>query len=611
MSKKKRKLWTGTLKKYLKKLKKHPELNQIAAAKLYQTLIEQGEKQFIHPLSEEEIKIYTAFQKELFGKEKVIYEFMDWLHAAARGTETGKRILVMVGPTSSGKSTIAALLKKNLEGSTVYAVKGCPIHENPLRLIPQENRKEWEKKLGIKIKGEPCPRCQLMLKEEYADQWKKVPVEEIRLSEHQKIGITTFQPSDPQNQDISELIGEVNLAKITQYKEDDPRCYEFNGELEAANRGMIEYIEILKADIKFHHVLISLSQEGLLKAPKFPMIDMDIVIISHTNETEFESFRKEKKNEALHSRMYPIHVPHVLQIDEEIKIYEKLIKKGGFQNIHIAPETLKIAALFAVMTRLYEEEGMSLLKKAKLYNKELGEDETIDPKEIYERGKENREGMFGLDSRFIMNAINIAMAHAEDNDSCLFPLDIIRTLRDNLKEHDMTVKKEEERNRYLQMLIEDVVREYEEIAKKEVSRAFNAAHQKEAQKLFEDYIANIGAYVKKEKVTDPFTGNQRNPDEILMQKIEKQIGVSKESRDEFRKQILAGIGIILSEGKKANFEDFPRLKKAIENKLFNSCRSIAVLGQIKKLTDDLKKRGYCEKCAKKLIKFVYDLLLRK
>ena len=222
---------------------------------------------------------YNFFSREIFGIEESLHDLVRFLRAGANRTETGKRILILVGPVSSGKSTIATLLRSGLEQEQIpmYAIKGCPIHEDPLHLIPRSLRPEFENLLGVKIEGDLCPVCKCRLEEDSQcrDQvgqytWENMPVVQIRLSERDRVGIGTFQPSDPKNQDISELIGHVDLGKITKFGEAHPLGYKFDGEIEIANRGLIEYIEILKCDIKFHYVLITVAQEQLIKAPGFP-----------------------------------------------------------------------------------------------------------------------------------------------------------------------------------------------------------------------------------------------------------------------------------------------------------------------------------------------------
>ena len=318
--------------------------------RIYDMVMEKGTNELSSmdrpPNYDEGIK-YNFFSEEIFGVEEVLHDLVSFFRAGANRTETGKRILIMVGPVSSGKSTIASLLRRGLErtGTPVYAIKDCPLHEDPLHLVPRSLRAKFEALLGVKIEGDLCPVCKYRLthEEQYRDhagnyKWEDMPVVQIRLSERSRVGIGTFQPSDPKNQDISELIGHVDLGKITKYGEGHPLGYKFDGELQVANRGMIEYIEILKCDIKFHYTLITAAQEQLIKAPGFPQTYIDTVILSHTNQTEFEKFKANKENEALHDRMYPIYVPYNLRLRDEVSIYRKLIAQSEFEGkVHIAP----------------------------------------------------------------------------------------------------------------------------------------------------------------------------------------------------------------------------------------------------------------------------------
>ena len=374
----------------------------------------------------EDLVRYNFFSGEIFGIEESLHDLVRFFRAGANRTETGKRILILVGPVSSGKSTIATLLRAGLEKLEVpvYAIQGCPIHEEPLHLIPRSLRGEFEKLLGVKIEGDLCPVCKWNLENEPREggpdgrfSWEDMPVVQIALSERDRVGIGTFQPSDPKNQDISELIGHVDLGKITKYGEAHPLGYKFDGEIEIANRGLIEYIEILKCDIKFHYVLITVAQEQLIKAPGFPQIYIDTVILSHTNQTEFDKFKSNKENEALHDRMYPIYVPYNLRIKDEVSIYTKLTERSEFHGkVHIAPLTFETAAMFAVLTRLFPSNLCpELVRKAKYYDGQVIMEKEKDPvsvKKLRLEGRDKAEGMSGISPRFVMNAINIALGSA-------------------------------------------------------------------------------------------------------------------------------------------------------------------------------------------------------
>src|SRR5690606_19150211 len=300
--------------------------------------------------------------KELFGLDRAIERLVEeYFHSAARRLDVRKRILLLMGPVSGGKSTIVTLLKKGLEQysrteeGAVYAIKGCPMHEEPLHLIPPELREEAERELGIRIEGNLCPACRLRLKEEYGGRVEEVRVERVLLSEDDRVGIGTFSPSDPKSQDISELTGSIDFSTITEYgSESDPRAYRFDGELNKANRGLMEFQEMLKCDEKFLWNLLSLTQEGNFKAGRFALISADELIVAHTNEAEYKAFISNKKNEALQSRIIVMPIPYNLKVSEEVRIYEKLIRQSDLKHVHIAPHALYAAAVFTILTRLKE-----------------------------------------------------------------------------------------------------------------------------------------------------------------------------------------------------------------------------------------------------------------
>ena len=423
------------------------------------------------------------------------------------------------------------------------------------------------------------------------------------------------------SQDVSELIGRVNLAKISRYGETDPRAYQFDGELDIANGGMLELIELLKVDTKLLYVFITVAQEQVVKSPGFPQIYIDELLLAHTNLTEFDAFKSDKKNEALHDRIYPIMVPWNTVVNDEIKIYEKMIRESDFRNIHIAPGTLKIAAQFAVLTRLAQSTKIpSLLDKMKLYNGEITEEvrkQDIDIKSLREEGKEKGEGMFGISPRFIINALNVALGMKEDK-MCINPIDIIRALRENF-DHHMGITNEE-KSKYLDLLIgeKDSVRfEFNQFALKEVNMAFLVAYEEQAQSLFDNYVINAQAFCKNERVFDSILQEYSDPDEKLMRSIEELVGVPVNSKKEFRNNLFVYKATLLEQGKPFTFRDYTPLKDAIEKKLVSDLKNIVSLTiadktitneKVKKrrkdAIDNMIEKGYCKLCAENLLAFV-------
>jgi len=632
--------WEGTCLEYLELIKENPNIAQLGPGKLYKMVMDRGTEPIedaVKLLDYEDMVRYRFFQDELYGLEEPLHDIMRFFKAGARRTETGKRILILVGPVSSGKSTIAALLKRGLEAdpTPIYAIKGCPMHEEPLHLIPKNQRPKWEEILGVKLEGELCPMCRfnLLENEAYRDKdgnilWEQFPVVQIRLSEAARCGIGTFQPSDPKNQDIAELIGRVDLSKITQYGETDPRAYSLDGELEVANRGLIEYVEILKCDIKFHYTLITVAQEQVLKAPGFPQIYVDEVILSHTNQTEFDKFKSIKENEALHDRMYPIFVPYNLKVAEEEKIYRKMIERSEFRDVHLAPYTLGVVAQFAVLSRLAESQICpNPVKKMKYYNGDPVAEKDKDQLDIVElrlEGKKKGEGMSGISPRFVVNALNVSLGEKEAV-RCINPLDAIRALRANFEHHIGFT--DEEKSRYLNLLIgekDSVLSEFREIAKKEVNRAFLFAYEDQAQALFDNYMKNATAFCMKKKIRDSVTNEDQEPDEKLMRSIEEMIGVSENSKKEFRQGIFVFKSDAIDQGKEFSFDTYTPLQEAIERKLIGDLKNVVALTIADKTRKDpktLKRRqdaveallqkGYCEVCAENLLQFVGDVLRKE
>jgi len=629
--------WTGNALDYLSEVEKKPEIANFSPGRIYNMIMKMGTTPVREELKSrgyEDLVQYNFFKDKIFGTLEPVHDLMRFMKAAARRTETGKRILIMVGPVSSGKSTISALIKRGLERDCTgkFAIAGCPIHEEPLHLIPEDDRPYWEDRLGIKVEGHLCPVCTQMLDSQYTEngvvQWHEVPVQKIKINEQRRKCIGTFQPSDPKSQDITELIGRVDMTKMARHGETDPRAYKFDGELQVANGGLIEYIEILKADTKFHYVLITAAQEQLIKAPGFPQMYIDTLILSHTNQTEFDSFKSDKKNEALHDRMYKVLVPWNLRVDDEIKIYEKMINESDFRHIHIAPGTLRVAAEFAVLSRLIKSTKVSnKITKMKLYNGEIPTEfkkTDIDIKKLREEGRDQGEGMFGISPRFVINALNLALGAKEDK-MCVNPIDMIRALRDNFDHHIGIA--DEDKETFMNLLTgnkESVASEFKEWAKKEVNMAFLWAYDEQAQELFDRYMTNAEGFCKNEQIQDSVTDEYHNPDEKIMRSIEELIGVPMESRKEFRNGIFVYKSDFLSQGKQFTFKDYDPLREGIEKKLMGDLKNVVSLSIADSTTTNpkskkrreaaleiLMEKGYCEKCGSMLLSFIGEVLRKE
>lgn len=613
--------WEGTFQDYIDILREKPIVAQLAHARLYSMISDAGVEE------KEGAKHYTFFSSELFGLDKTLEKLVEeYFHPAARRLDVRKRILLLMGPVSGGKSTLVAMLKRGLEKysreerGSLYAIKGCPMHEEPLHLIPKELRGDFQKAYGVYIEGELCPSCRMMVEQEYDGKIEKIPVERIFLSEDNRVGIGTFTPSDPKSQDIADLTGSVDFSTIAEYgSESDPRAYRFDGELNIANRGLMEFQEMLKCDEKFLWNLLSLSQEGNFKAGRFALIYADELVVAHTNENEYKAFINNKKNEALQSRIIVLKIPYNLRVSDEIKIYEKLIGQSDLRNIHIAPHALRVASIFSVLSRLKEskKQGMDLLKKMKLYD---GEDvEGFKQKDLHELQIEAiDEGMSGVDPRYVINRLSSALIRTSTQ--CINPLDVLRALKEGLDQHPSISKEEKDR---LLNFISVARKEYDEMAKKEVQRAFVYAYEESAKVLFDNYLDNVEAYCNGVKIKDPLTDEKMDPDEKLMRSIEEQIGIAESAKKSFREEILIRLSSYARKNKRFNYNSHERLREAIEKKLFADLKDVVKITTSTKTPDaeQLKRmnevsarlvaeHGYCPTCANELLKYVGSLLNR-
>ncbi|MFS0765838.1 MULTISPECIES: PrkA family serine protein kinase [Peribacillus] len=613
--------WEGTFAEYLEILKETPLVAQSAHSRVYNMIRDAGIEEV------NGTKKYNFFSGQLFGLEDSLERLIEeYFHPAAKRLDVRKRILLLMGPVSGGKSTLVSLLKRGLENyslkdtGAIYAIKGCPMHEDPLHLIPQYLRNDFFEEYGIRIEGNLSPLNVMRLEQEYGSRIEDVMVERIFLSEDKRVGIGTFSPSDPKSQDIADLTGSIDFSTIAEYgSESDPRAYRFDGELNKANRGMMEFQEMLKCDEKFLWHLLSLTQEGNFKAGRFALISADELIVAHTNETEYKAFISNKKNEALHSRIIVMPIPYNLKVSEEEKIYEKMIRESDVSDVHIAPHTLRVAAIFSIMTRLKDPKkgDIDLLKKMRLYD---GENvEGFNSADINELKKEYQdEGMSGIDPRYVINRISSTIIRKEN--PSINALDVLMSLKAGLDQHPSITN--ELRERYLNF-ISLARKEYDAIAKNEVQKAFVYSYEESAKILMDNYLDNVEAYCNKSRLRDPLTGEEINPDEKLMRSIEEQIGISENAKKAFREEILIRISAYARKGKRFDYNSHDRLREAIQKKLFADLKDVVKITTSTKTPDErqLKKvnevitrlideHGYNSTSANDLLRYVGSLLNR-
>jgi serine protein kinase len=457
------------------------------------------------------------------------------------------------------------------------------MHEEPLHLVPNDMRADVMAQLNtdkkdedhqVHIRGELCPYCRYNFNtrlQKYDGDWSamienEVKVYRLTLSEQDRIGIGTFQPKDEKNQDSTELTGDINYRKIAEFGTDsDPRAFNFDGELNIANRGLVEFIEVLKLDVAFLYDLLGASQEHKIKPKKFAQTDIDEVILGHTNEPEYRRLQNNEFMEALRDRTVKIDVPYVTRLDDEIKIYQKDFNQGKVRGKHIAPHTIEVAAMWAVLTRLTppKHANLTLMQKLKLYNGKtlpgFTEDNVIELKR-----EANHEGMTGISPRYIQDKISNALV-AHTDATCVNPFMVLHELETGLRHHSL-ITSEEQRQHYRELLA-TVKEEYDDVVKNEVQRAI-AADEDALTRLCGNYIDNVKAYTQREKVRNRYTGAYEEPDERLMRSVEEKIDIPDSRKDDFRREIMNYIGALAIDGKKFDYKTNERLQKALELKLF-------------------------------------------
>ncbi|MFZ5353075.1 MAG: PrkA family serine protein kinase [Bacillota bacterium] len=617
----------GTFIEYLDIIKKNPEIVKLAHKRMYDIIIQKGVK-LLRPeetprirkiYGNDIIKSYDFFSEDFFGIDKVLMKIVNYFHAASLRGEEARQVLYLVGPVGAGKSSLVEAFKKAIENAEpIYSLKGCPMREEPLHLIPNHLRPEFEKLLSVRIEGDLCPICKYRLKNDYNEEYERFPVETATFSIRSRKGVGVVPPVDPNNQDTSVLTGSVDISKMDMYPEDDPRIFSLNGAFNVGNRGLVEFIEVFKNDVEYLHTIITATQEKMIPSPgKGAMIYFDGVIVAHSNEAEWNKFKSDHTNEAILDRIVKIEVPYCLELNEEIKIYEKILKKSSF-NAHIAPHTIEVAAMFAVLSRLSPSTKADPMTKLKIYNGEdiveKGSVRKIDIMELREEAG-MREGMTGISTRFIIKAIDNALTNSEYD--CINPLSIMESIVRSVKELDIA---EDEKKRYLAFVQDTIRKEYNKILEKEITKAFIHSFKEQAESLFNNYLDNAEAYVNKTRLKDKSTGEELQPDEKFMRSIEEHIGVSESSAKGFRTDVTSYMFYVVRNGGKINYSSYEPLKEAIEKKLTNSVKDLSRIITKSRVRDkeqdekyhvmvqEMKSNGYCDHCCDIILKYAANNL---
>jgi len=618
--------FSGTLLDYLDIVGRAPDVAMLAHERMYHIILAPGvetikaeeDPRLRRIFGNDTLRRYQFFAADFFGIDKVIMEIVRYFHSAAMRGEESRQVLYLVGPVGSGKSSLMETLKRALEnGPPVYALQGCPMREEPLHLIPKHLRERFQEILGVHIEGDLCPVCRYRLLNEFDGEYERFPVVLKNYSIRSRQGVAVVPPVDPNNQDTSVLVGSVDISKMDLYPEDDPRVLSLNGAFNAGNRGIVEFIEIFKNDVEYLHAILTATQEKSIPSPgKNSMIYFDGIILAHSNEAEWNKFKADHTNEAILDRIVKIEVPYCLELDQEIKIYQKILRKSNFVA-HIAPRTIEMASIFAILSRLNPSARVDMITKMRIYNGEeiVQKDSTqrIDIQELREEA--GREGFGGISTRFIMKAIDNALSESEHD--CINPIIVLESLIKAVRAADFP---EEERKRLLVYLQDTVKKEYHRILEKEITKAFIHGYREQAETLFNNYIDHAEAYVNRMKLKDRNTGEELEPDEAFLESIEAGIGLSGAAARGFRHDVTAYMFSLLRSHKKIDYDSYEPLREAIEKKLMASVRELSrVITQSRvrdseqhikynAMVEQMKENGYCTHCCNVVLKYAANNL---
>lgn len=625
--------WSGTLAEYLELVAERPELADDAHTRLYRMIHAAGQR----PGAEGRPAQWAFFDRELYGLDSAIDTLVEeYLHTAALRLETRRRLLLLVGPVGGGKSTLVWLLKRGLEAYTrtdagaVYGIAGCPMQEDPLHLLPSQLSAEWSRRLGGLPAGELCPRCRMVLELEYGGRALQMPVVRLAFSESARVGIGTFVPSDPKSQDVAELTGSLDFSTITQYgSESDPRAFRFDGELYRANRGLMEFQEMLKLDERFLYQLLGLAQEGQFKAGRFALISADQVVVGHTNEHEYRTFAANPRNEALLSRMIVVRVPYPLALSDEVAVYRKLLRQSPHvQSVHWAPGALEAAAAVSVLSRLKDRPDTLAdpVTRLEVLNGQdvpgLPPDEAAAIRDAAQAGA----GMDGLDPRFVVNRLAAAVVRRRGG-PCIDAPHVLKSLEAGVNQHALAERVGAER---MQQWIGQARRAHDDQVRREVERQFAAAFEDHAQALFQRYLEQVDLWLRPPaRAAD---GDAPPPDDELMRSIEEPLGILDAQRRTFREELWLRVAAVGGQREAWDYRVHARLRQAVERRVFDQLADLLALARgsaasvadgpspegaapsaarrLARVVEGLMRSGYCAECAQRALEYVAQLQAR-
>ncbi len=605
-----------TLQEYLELCREDPMAYASAAERMLKAI---GEPEVIDTakdarlsriFSNKVIRRYPAFS-EFYGMEEAIEQIVAYFRHAAQGLEERKQILYLLGPVGGGKSSLAERLKLLMEHIPFYAIKGSPVYESPLGLFsPEEDGELLEKEYGIPrryVKSVMSPWAAKRLKEYGGDisQFKVVRLYPSRLNQ---IAISKTEPGDENNQDISSLVGKVDIRQLELYSQDDPDAYSFSGGLCKANQGLMEFIEMFKAPIKVLHPLLTATQEGNYNPTEgMGAIPFEGIVLAHSNESEWQAFRNNRNNEAFLDRVYIVKVPYCLRVTEEINIYKKLLEHSSLNQAPCAPDTLRMLAQFSVLSRLKEPENSSIYSKMRVYDGENLKDTDPKAKSIqeYRDAAGVDEGMDGLSTRFAFKILS-KVFNFDNHEIAANPVHLLYVLEQRLEQEHLP---KETFERYLRYIKEFLAPRYVDFIGKEIQTAYLESYSEYGQNIFDRYVTYADFWIQDQEFRDPETGDilDRGSLNEELEKIEKPAGISNPK--DFRNEI---VNFVLraranNNGSNPSWLSYEKLRLVIEKKMFSNTEDLlpVISFNAKSSSDDQKKhndfvarmveRGYTEK----------------
>ncbi|WP_310493647.1 PrkA family serine protein kinase [Dechloromonas sp.] len=556
------------------------------------------------------LKLYPAF-REFYGMEEVIENIVSYFRHAAQGLEEKKQILYLLGPVGGGKSSLAERLKYLIEKVPFYAIKGSPVHESPLGLFNViEDGPILEEDYGIprRYLGTIMSPWAVKRLHEFGGDMSRFRVVKLRPSVLSQIAVSKTEPGDENNQDISSLVGKIDIRKLETYSQNDPDAYSYSGGLCLANRGVLEFVEMFKAPIKVLHPLLTATQEQNYKGTEgFGAIPFDGLVLAHSNEAEWLTFKNNRNNEAFLDRIYIVKVPYCLRVTDEMHIYEKLLVNSSLSKAPCAPDTLRMMAQFSTLSRLKEPENSSIYSKMRIYDGENLKD--TDPKaKSYQEYRDFAgvdEGMTGLSTRFAFKILS-KVFNFDHREVAANPVHLMYVLEQQIEQEQFPPEIEE---RYLRYLKEFLSPRYAEFIGKEIQTAYLESYSEYGQNIFDRYVTYADFWIQDQEFRDPNTGEMLDRGALNdeLEKIEKPAGISnpKDFRNEVVNFVLRASA--KHDGKNPAWTSYEKLRAVIEKKMFSNTEELlpVISFNTKASADELKKhqdfvdrmivKGYTEK----------------